>query len=226
MADGIESRHSFSFGEHYDPDNVGFARLLVDNDERVAVGAGFGDHPHRDAEIVTWVLSGSLVHEDSTGRRGVVHPGLAQRLTAGSGVVHAERNDRYAVDPTRPAESVHFVQMWLRPDEPGTVPSYEQRELDLAGLGQGWLPVASGSHADAVISLGTRDSTLWVTELAPGVTRTLPTAPYVHLHVTRGALELEGAGVVTVGDSVRVSGQDGLRVTGTADAQLLVWAMA
>ncbi len=98
-AAGVTTRHAFSFGAHYDPDNVGFGSLLAHNDERLSSGRGFDDHPHRDTEIVTWVLSGSLLHEDSTGHTGIVSPGAVQRLSAGSGVVHAERNDAYRVDP-------------------------------------------------------------------------------------------------------------------------------
>ena len=96
----------------------------------VRVGAGYPDHPHRDAEIITWVLSGSLVHEDSRGNSGLIYPGLVQRMSAGSGIVHAERNDAYRIDPTLPAEPVHFIQMWIRPDEPGVA-----SELSATGAG-------------------------------------------------------------------------------------------
>ena len=99
---GVETAHVFSFGRHYDPDHVGHGPLMVLNEESLQAGRGFDDHPHADAEILTWVAEGSLVHADSTGHRGVVVPGLAQRLSAGSGVVHAERNDAHAEDPTRP----------------------------------------------------------------------------------------------------------------------------
>jgi hypothetical protein len=230
-ADGIESRHCFSFGEHYDPDNVGHGALLVSNDERVRAGAGFPDHPHRDAEIVTWVLSGSLVHEDSTGHRGVVQPGLAQRLSAGRGVVHSERNDTYALDPTHPAEPVHFVQSWVRPDRAGVPPAYEQAEIDLAELGTGWLPIASGHHPYAAVSLGTAGATLWVTVLAPGATRTLPSAGLAHLYLARGAVGLASGSPrpndeLASGDSVRVTGEAGLVVTGRQEAELLLWTFA
>jgi redox-sensitive bicupin YhaK (pirin superfamily) len=224
--DGLQSRHCFSFGEHYDPDNIGHGRLLVSNDELVSSGSGFGDHPHRDAEIVTWVLSGSLVHEDSSGHRGIVYPGLAQRMTAGRGIVHAERNDAFRLDPERPAVPVHFVQSWLRPDESGAPPSYEQRELDLSDLGLAWVPVASGHDPEAAVTLGSRGSTLWATVLAPGVSRLLPTAPQVHVYLARGSVELEQAGPLHTGDSVRITGDAPLRVTASAEAELLVWAMS
>lgn len=222
----LDSRHGFSFGAHYDPDNVAHGRLLVNNDDLIRSGSGFADHPHRDAEIVTWVLSGSLVHQDSTGHRGVIYRGLAQRMTAGAGIVHSERNDAFRLDATRAAEPVHFVQMWVRPDESGLAPSYQQRELDPAELSRSWLPVASGHHPDAAVSLGTRDSTLWVTVLEKGVTRTLPRAAFVHLYVASGQLELESAGRLDTGDSVRLTGAAGLRVTGLSRAEVLVWQMA
>src|SRR5919107_462725 len=150
VTEGIDTRHSFSFGAHYDPGNVGFGPLLVHNDDRVRSGAGY---PHADAEILTWVLDGSLVHEDSTGHRGLVTPGLAQRLSAGAGVVHAERNDAYRTDPSAPAVPVRFVQMWLRPDAPGTPPAYAARAVDLGDLAGDWRPVASGDHPDAAVGL-------------------------------------------------------------------------
>ena len=174
LTEGTDTHHSFSFGVHYDPENVAFGPLLVHNDDRVQTGAGYPDHPHRDAEIVTWVLEGSLVHEDSAGNRGLIVPGLAQRMSAGSGIVHAERNDAYRLDPPYPAAPVRFVQMWLRPDTPGRPPSYEQRELDLGDLDAGWVPVASGHHPDAAVRLDSAGSTLWVTRLSPGTSRLLP----------------------------------------------------
>jgi hypothetical protein len=119
---GIVSRHSFSFGAHYDPGNVGHALLVAHNDDVVAPGAGYDTHPHRDLEILTWVLDGGLRHEDSRGETGLVVPGLVQRLSAGDGVLHSERNDAAT------GASVRFVQMWLRPDEPGGEPSYAQHD--------------------------------------------------------------------------------------------------
>jgi quercetin 2,3-dioxygenase len=223
--DWAETYHSFSFGEHYDPGNVAFGRLLVNNDDVVRVGAGYEDHPHQDAEIITWVLSGSLVHEDSHGNSGLIYPGLAQRMSAGSGIVHAERNDAYRIDPTHPAEPVHFIQMWIRPDEPGGPPSYQQRELSRADLGGGWVPVASARQPDAVLSLGSAGSTLWVSVLPAGVTRVLPTGDLLHVYLARGVVDVETIGRLEVGDSLRLSGSAELRLTAHAEAELLVWQM-
>jgi redox-sensitive bicupin YhaK (pirin superfamily) len=222
--DWAETYHSFSFGEHYDPGNVSFGRLLVNNDDVVRAGGGYADHPHQDAEIVTWVLSGSLVHEDSHGNSGLIYPGLAQRMSAGSGIVHAERTDGYRIDPTRAAEPVHFIQMWIRPDESGGPPSYQQRELSLADLDGGWVPIASGRR-DAVVSLGSAGSTLWASVLAARVTQTLPAGDLLHLYLARGVVDVETVGRLEAGDSLRLSGSTQLRLTAQAEAELLVWQM-
>src|SRR3954452_8142530 len=108
----LDSKHSFSFGHHYDPANTGFGLLLVSNDDVVAPGMGFETHPHRDMEIVTWVLDGGLVHQDSIGHNGVIYPGLAQRMSAGTGILHSEKNDSWRLqggDAHR--DPVHFIQM-------------------------------------------------------------------------------------------------------------------
>ena len=173
--DWATTRHSFSFGEHYDPDNVAFGPLLVNNDDQVRSGAGYADHPHADAEIVTWVLSGSLVHADSTGHRGLVYPGLAQRMSAGSGIVHAERNDAYAA---RPGPTTRAGA--LRADVAATGRVRRTAQLrptrgvlaDLeCGLGAGRLGPGAGRRD----RLGSAGATLWVTRLAPGHARQLPT---------------------------------------------------
>ena len=223
--DGAETYHSFSFGEHYDPTNVGFGRLMVNNDDLVRVGAGYPDHAHRDAEIVTWVLSGSLFHEDSRGNSGLIYPGLAQRMSAGSGIVHAERNDAYRIDPTRPAEPVHFIQMWIRPDEPGGFPGYQQRGVALDDLVSDWVPIASGRHRHAMVSLGSASSTLWVTVLPTGISRLLPDGDRLHVYLARGVVDVEAIGRLEPGDSIRLSGLAQLELSAGAEAELLVWQM-
>jgi redox-sensitive bicupin YhaK (pirin superfamily) len=223
--DRTDTQHSFSFGEHYDPANVSFGPLLVNNDDVVRAGPGYDRHPHANAEIITWVLSGSLVHEDSTGRRVIVHRGLVQRMSAGSGIVHAERNDAYRLDPTQPVEPVHFVQMWLLPDVADGAPTYQQARYEAAELEQGWLPVTSGARPDALLPLGSADSTLWATVLAPGVSRTLPAANLIHLYLTRGVVEVETVGELAAGDALRMGDAEALRLTGRTEAELLVWSM-
>ena len=142
----LDSKHSFSFGQHYDPDNTHFGLLLVNNDDVVAPGSGFETHPHRDMEIVTWVLRGQLVHQDSEGHNGLIYPGLAQRMSAGTGILHSEKNDSWRLTGDDEHEDpVHFVQMWVRARR-GTAaaPGYEQLEIDDALLRGGLVPVASG----------------------------------------------------------------------------------
>ena len=224
-SDWATTRHSFSFGEHYDPDNVRFGALIACNEEHLAAGAGFDEHPHRHTEIVTWVLSGSLLHEDSTGERGIVHPGLVQRLSAGSGVVHAERNDAYRTDPSRPRVPVRFVQSWVRPDSSGAVPSYAHQEIAPSALAGEWVPVASGCHRQAAITIGSQTSTLWVSTLIDGDTRLLPDAPYAHLFVAVGQVQVERVGLLAEGDALRVTGGAALRITARRPSELLVWGM-
>src|ERR1700750_465098 len=123
----LDSKHSFSLSSQWDPSNTHHGLLLVNNDDIVTPGAGFDTHPHRDMEIVTWVLRGSLVHQDSTGPSGVIYPGLAQRMAAGSGIVQSEKNDSWRLTKSESHdEPVHFVQMWVVPDESGITPGYQQ----------------------------------------------------------------------------------------------------
>ena len=225
----LDSQHSFSFGRHYDPANTHFGLLLVSNDDVVAPGTGFETHPHRDMEIVTWVLDGALVHQDSTGHSGIVYPGLAQRMSAGTGILHSEKNDSWRLSGG-PAHSdpVHFVQMWVLPDEPGLEPGYEQLDIG-AELRPGVLvPVASGlpRHRDAAaIRIRQRGAALYAARLGPADSIALPTAPYVHLYVARGAVEVAGAGRLDAGDAARITAAEGQRVTAVGDAEILVWEM-
>lgn len=194
---GITSRHSFSFGAHYDPGNVGFGALVAYNEEWIGVGAGFPEHPHAATEIVTWVLSGALAHEDTTGHRGVVAPGVAQRMSAGAGVRHSERNAAMALGGDPPADPVHVLQMWLRPDASTAAPSYAARPFDLADLAAQWLPIASGRHPDAVVTLDSAGSTLWATRIAAGALRRLPAASgRTHVYVAAGEVVADRKSVV------------------------------
>jgi quercetin 2,3-dioxygenase len=223
----LDSHHSFSFGQHYDPANTHFGLLLVSNDDVVAPGTGFETHPHRDMEIVTWVLDGQLVHQDSTGHSGVIYPALAQRMSAGSGILHSEKNDAWRLMPEAATdEPVHFVQMWVVPDEPRIDPGYEQLDIGAELAGGGLVPVASGRGHDAAISIRQRDAVLWASRIHAGDDVALPAAPFVHMYVAKGSAELEGAGRLAAGDAVRITGSDGARVTAGADgAELLVWEM-
>ena len=229
--DWLDSKHSFSFGRHYDVSNTHFGLLLVNNDDIVTPGSGFETHPHRDMEIVTWVLRGQLVHQDSQGHNGVIYPGLAQRMSAGRGIMHSEKNDSWRLTGgPEHDEPVRFVQMWVTPDEAGIEPGYEQAEIADELLSGGLVPVASGraEHKDAAaIRIKQKDATLHAARLAPGASVTLPTAPFVHLYVPGGLVVLEGAaGELGEGDAARIEGAEGQRVTaGPAGAEILVWEM-
>jgi redox-sensitive bicupin YhaK (pirin superfamily) len=226
----LDSAHSFSFGPHYDPANTGFGLLVVNNDDRVAAGTGFDTHPHRDMEIVTWVLSGALVHQDSEGHNGLIHPGLAQRMSAGTGILHSERNDSWTLTgQSRHDDPVHFVQMWVLPDEPGIAPGYQQLDIGSELERAGWVTVASGmpAHRDqTAITISQRAAALQVARLPAGDMVELPTAPYAHVFVARGAVDLEGAGRLAEGDAVRATGASGQRLTAVDDqSEVLVWQL-
>ncbi|MGQ0846448.1 MAG: pirin family protein [Sporichthyaceae bacterium] len=224
----LESRHSFSFGGHRDPRNTHHGLLLVNNDDVVAAGTGFETHPHRDMEIVTWVLSGSLVHQDTTGHTGVIYPGLAQRMSAGHGILHSEKNDSWRLAGERHDEPVHFVQMWVVPDTEGIEPSYEQLEIDAARLSGSLVTVASGmpQHADATaIRIANRFAALHVARLSEGQSVELPDSPLAHLFTPRGSVDLEGGGLLSRGDAARLTLAGARRVTALEDTEILVWEM-
>jgi redox-sensitive bicupin YhaK (pirin superfamily) len=216
----LKSRHSFSFASHYSPDNLGFGLLIVHNEDFVAAHAGFERHAHREMEIVTWVLSGELEHRDSAGNHGRIYPGLAQRMTAGSGIVHSEMNPG--------DQPVHFVQMWVPPDTPELTPGYQQADVaDLLSSGV-FAPVASGlekHHSIAPIAIHQRDAGLLVGRLAAESQAAVPVAPFVHLFVARGFIDLEGTGPMYAGDAVRITDADGQALTVIDDAELLLWEM-
>ncbi|KAA1425537.1 pirin family protein [Mumia zhuanghuii] len=210
--DGITTRHSFSYGDHYDPDNVAFGPLRAVNEERLEPGAGYDSHRHSDVEIVTWVLDGALAHEDSTGTRGVVRPGEVQHVSARAGVEHTERNAS-ATEPLR------FLQMMLAPSDgeladpdPGP-PAY--RQWDLQG--------ARGYLLDV---LRLRDGvTLHAALLDAGDVVALPEDGRLHLQVTRGRVVVEGR-TLDVGDVLRATGDGPVRVTADTSSEILAWHFA
>jgi quercetin 2,3-dioxygenase len=215
----LDSWHSFSFGPHHDPANTHHGLLLVSNDDVVLAGRGFGTHPHRDMEIVTWVLRGELEHRDSIGTVGVIYPGLAQRMSAGSGITHSEMNASGNAD-------VHLVQMWVLPDTDGIAPGYEQRDLNDELASGDLVAVASGQGHDGAVTLHQRDAVLYAARLDPGVAVTIPDAPHVHLFVALGSARL-ASDELAAGDAVRftAAGASELRA-GSDGAEILVWATA
>jgi redox-sensitive bicupin YhaK (pirin superfamily) len=212
--DGILTRHSFSFGAHYDPDDVGFSVLRAHNDDRLAPGAGYAPHLHSDLEIVTWVLEGGLTHSDSHGHDGLVTPGVVQRLGAGSGVRHSERNTG--------AATTRFVQMWLRPDQAGVDPTYDRADVTSALASGALVPVVSGDPGvEAPLRLRTAGAVLWAARLDGE--DALPDARRAHLFVARGSVEVDAIGPLEEGDAVRVDGEALRSVRGTGE--LLVWQL-
>lgn len=227
--DWLDSKHSFSFGHHRDPNNTHHGLLMVNNDDIVRPGAGFETHPHRDMEIVTWVLQGSLVHQDSEGNTGVLYPGLAQRMSAGTGILHSEKNDSWRTqDGPSHDEPVRFIQMWIPPDERGIKPGYEQHELGDDVLRGDLVTVASGmgKHADdTAIQIKNHHAALYASRLDAGGSVEIPDGPFVHLFVARGDVDLEGAGPLEEGDAVRITGTGGQKLTASSDAEVLIWEM-
>jgi redox-sensitive bicupin YhaK (pirin superfamily) len=175
-------------------------------------------HPHRDMEIVTWVLAGELEHKDSEGHNGLIYPGLAQRMSAGTGIWHSEMNPSKEKD-------VHFIQMWVVPDTERINPGYEQLDIN-AQLNQGRLvPIASGRGHEAAIAIRQGGSVLWGGRLKPAESIGIPDAPFVHLYVAKGGVDLEGAGRLKSGDAARFTSGGGSRITAdqTTGAEVLIW---
>jgi redox-sensitive bicupin YhaK (pirin superfamily) len=215
----LDSWHSFSFSSHYDPSNTHHGLLLVSNDDTVTAGAGFPTHAHRDMEIVTWVLSGELEHTDTTGAHDVIRPGMAQRMSAGTGIRHSEMN----ASATLP---VHFVQMWVMPDTDGVAPSYEQVDVSDQLDGGQLVAVASGVPGRAAVTIHQASATLWAAHLPEGREVEVPAAGHAHLFVARGAVELDGAGDLVEGDAVRLTDAGALALTSRSDAtEVLLWEM-
>ncbi len=214
----LDSWHSFSFSNHYDPANTHHGLLLVSNDDTVKAGTGFRTHPHEDMEIVTWVLDGELEHKDSEGNKGIIYPGLAQRMSAGTGIWHSEMNPKTDKD-------VHFIQMWVVPDTQRISPGYEQLDINGYLAKGGLVPVASGKGHDGAISIRQKGAVLWGGRLLPGETVTVPENTHVHLYVTKGSVHLEQAGSLNAGDAVRLTaaGPRKLTADGTTGGEVLIW---
>ncbi|MFF3890322.1 pirin family protein [Streptomyces sp. NPDC001914] len=226
----LRSLNSFSFGADADKGNTHFGMLLVSNEDTVKPGTGFDTHPHRDMEIVTWVLEGALVHKDSTGHNGIIYPGLAQRMTAGAGILHSERNDSWTLTGEREhADPVHFIQMWVLPDTANVTPGYEQLDINAPLKQGGWVTLASGmaKHSGVrAISVRQKHAALHVARLRPDETVQAATAPFVHLFVARGTIALESYGLLGQGDAARITASEGQRITAGADgAEVLMWEM-
>lgn len=223
--DWLTSRHSFSFGDHYDPYNTHHGSLLASNDEIVTPGSGFDFHAHQESEIVTWVVSGTLVHRDSDGRSGVVHPGLAQRMSAGSGIQHSERNDTWPDLPGSGEAPVRYIQMWVAPDVHGLTPSYEQADVSAALATGELVAVASGVPGlDAAVHIHNAGATLYAARLPAGTTVAVPAARWTHLFIVAGDVRV-GTSPLHTGDALRATETPIGNVTAERDAEILIWTM-
>ena len=214
----LKSRHTFSFGDYYDPAHMGFGPLRVINEDRVAPGAGFGKHPHRDMEILSWVLEGTLEHKDSLGTGAKIHPGELQRMTAGTGVTHSEFNG----SKTHP---VHFLQIWVIPKRTGLPPAYEQRTFPSQELSNQWRLLASGHPRDGAITIH-QDIELYGTRLSAGRLLDHVASPgrMLWLQVARGSVEIDGD-VFRAGDGAAWSDATSIHVIAKEDAELLLFDM-
>ncbi len=225
-ADGLDSRHSFSFGDHYDPENTHHGVLLAVNDDVVAPGAGFDTHPHRDIEVITWVVDGTMVHVDSDGHSGLLYPGLVARMSAGAGTTHSERNDPWPELPGSGTRPARVVASWVMPDRTGGEPDYQQRDVTSLLAAGGLVLVASGDpHQCAPLSIGNRDASLYVARLAPAEVISLPTARFVHLFVVAGEVGVGDSTMLATGDAVRLTENAEATVTASTAAEVLVWQM-
>jgi len=213
----LNSFHTFSFADYHDPRHMGFRALRVINDDTVAAGRGFGSHPHRDMEIISYVLDGELAHKDSMGNGSVIRPGDVQRMSAGTGVVHSEQN------PSR-TTPVHFLQIWIVPDRAGHAPSYEQIAVPPEELAGRLRLIASPDGAAGSVTIH-QDARVYAARLSPGQTVEHVVAPGRHawLQVARGAVTV-GATALSAGDGASTSTPGPLVLAG--DGEVLVFDLA
>jgi hypothetical protein len=215
----LDSWHTFSFADHYDPAHMGFRALRVINDDRVTAGHGFPMHPHRDMEIISYVLEGELEHRDSMGTGSVIRPGEVQRMSAGTGVRHSEFNPSKSV-------ATHFLQIWIEPDHAGHPPAYEQKVIDPETTHGRLRVVASPDGRDGSVTIH-QDALLSVARLEPGREVVVELAPGRHawVHVARGAIALNGQAMAT-GDGAAVSGERRFALAAAEPSEVLVFDLA
>ncbi len=214
----LQSRHTFSFGEYYDPKHMGFGPLRVINEDRVAPGAGFGKHPHQDMEILTWVLSGTLEHKDSLGTGAQIRSGELQRMSAGTGVTHSEFNASNK-DP------VHFLQIWIVPNRRGLTPSYEQNSFAAAALADQWCLIASGTPQGGAVKIH-QDVDLYAARLSSAreLIHTPSSGRRIWLQVARGSVETDGENL-EAGDAASWTDSAPIHVLAGQDSEILLFDM-
>lgn len=212
----LDSRHTFSFGEYFDPRHKGFRDLRVINEDRVQPGKGFGTHPHRDMEIITWVLEGALQHSDSLGNGSVIRPGDVQRMTAGTGVMHSEFN-------ASQTEPVHFLQIWILPDRTGLAPGYEQKSFTTASRRGKLRLVASKDGRDGSVSLN-QNAAMHVASLKSGdqVEHAIGPGRAAWLQVTAGEVAVDGQ-VLSAGDGAAITQVKRLAIEARQDSGIVLF---
>jgi len=215
----LDSYHTFSFADYYDPAHMGFRALRVINEDRVEGGQGFGKHSHRDMEIISYVLEGGLAHKDSMGTGEVIRPGDVQRMSAGTGVTHSELN-------ASPREPVHFLQIWLTPDQRGITPSYEQKTFSRQDKAGRLRLVASPDGRDGSVTVHT-DARLFAGLFDKGQAAELPLATGRHawVHLVHGTAKINGT-ALAAGDAAALSGEDRIQIEGVDASELLVFDLA
>jgi redox-sensitive bicupin YhaK (pirin superfamily) len=215
----LKTQHTFSFGEYWDPKWMGFRSLRVINEDWVAPENGFPTHPHRDMEIITYVLEGKLEHKDSLGTGSVIQPGDGQRMTAGSGIRHSEFNPSTT-------DAVHLLQIWIQPEKAALPPSYEQKSFLEAEKRGKLRMIASRDASDGSVKIN-QDAQLYVTLLKPGeeVMHEFAAGRHGWLQVARGAVELNGK-MLSQGDGAAISDEKKLTIKGVKDAEVLLFDLA
>ena len=215
----LDTRFTFSFADYFDPQHVQFRTLRVMNDDRIAGGGGFPTHPHRDMEIVSYVLDGALAHKDSMGNGSVIRPGDVQYMSAGTGVAHSEFN-------ASNREPVHMYQIWMFPDKKNYAPTYDQKHFSAEDKRGKLRLVASPDGRDGSVKIR-QDNDLYASVLAPGegVKHDLKPGRHAYVQVARGSIRLNGKKLET-GDGAAISQEQWVELTGVDDAEVLLFDLA
>ncbi len=215
----LDTRHSFSFGDYRDSDHMGFRALRVINEDWIQAGQGFGEHPHRDMEILTWVMEGALAHKDSVGGGGVSRPGELQRMSAGAGLTHSEFN-------ASASEPVHLLQIWILPEARGLEPRYGQTAFPAEGRQNRLQLLASHSGREGSLDIH-QDADLWVADLEAGVALDHALAPgrSAWIQVARGRVTVNGT-TLEAGDGAAITEESRLDITALAPSQILLFDLA
>jgi len=217
--DWLESRHSFSFGDYYDPAFESFGPLRVINEDWIKGGAGFPPHPHRDMEIVTYILDGAIAHKDSTGGGGTIRPGEIQRMSAGAGIVHAEFN-------ASATETCHLLQIWIMPSKRGIEPGYEQKTIDAEAVRNRFARIAAPEPRENEVRL-VQDAEIWAAKLDAGIEAIHPLAQgrKAWLQVAKGEVVVDGE-TLKAGDAAALTDQTQIAVRSNAPSEVLLFDLA